>query len=159
MYIVISKKKRIGDICIKQVQACRYFGCILTADRKSDNEIGTRIGQAKEAWENLRKILRNGKMCWNNEKSEGLLCGTHPLIWQCTLENLGWGKQKGYRKGCSAEGDWTFHVLHVSNMKALTKMATKWTFIFKIRIRISWNFLDIPSLTAKLSKLIPSKIV
>ena len=50
---------------LKQVNNFKYLGSIITEDGRSNKEIKTRIGIAKSAFENQRKILTSTHMAWD----------------------------------------------------------------------------------------------
>ena len=84
--MVISKKKvtpkcaiRIGNQTIKQVTRFKYLESMLTSDGKSDTEIKNRMGMAKEAFQNMSKILKNQNITMDTRKRI-LACYIYPIL-------------------------------------------------------------------------------
>lgn len=78
----IRWKLQIADNGIKQLQNFKYLENGLTDDRTCDTVIRKRIGQAKEAFQKMNKLLKKqNEIVRNKEKSAGLLCVIHSHIW------------------------------------------------------------------------------
>ncbi|XP_037794114.1 uncharacterized protein LOC119589587 [Penaeus monodon] len=67
--LVVSKKTRrpdcrlyIGKDTIKQVSKFNYLGSIIAENGKCEDEIKRRIGMAKDAFQKLRKVLKDRKL-------------------------------------------------------------------------------------------------
>jgi len=67
--LVVSKKTRrpdcrlhIGNNTIKQVSKFNYLGSIIAENGKCEDEIKRRIGMAKDAFQKLRKVLKDRKL-------------------------------------------------------------------------------------------------
>lgn len=71
----------IGHVKIKQLQN------INSLNRKCDTEIRRRIGIVKDAFWNLKKLLRENKISLETKIVE-LLCNNNPSIWQWMLDKV-----------------------------------------------------------------------
>lgn len=66
------------------MQRFKCFGSVLIDDGKWDTQTRTPIEQAKEAFQKLTKVQRNGKIKGTSleEKCDELLCYIPPLTWR-----------------------------------------------------------------------------
>ena len=66
-YVMTVSKKQEDPRCnivaegqqLTQVSQVKYLGCLVTSDARTTKEVKTRIAQAKEAFNQLLKILKN----------------------------------------------------------------------------------------------------
>ena len=72
--MVISKQSdqlcrlKIEDTEIKQVKSFNYLGSLITDDGKCDSEIKRRIGMSKQAFQKLKRVLKDRKMSLRTRK-------------------------------------------------------------------------------------------